>query len=84
MKRSTKYKEVNVCLLERKVLRNISKDGVARNKNVWSMIKPFLTNKCHINGEEIILKFDNETITEISVLGEMFKSHYINIVKKTP
>ena len=46
MKRSTKYKEVNVCLLERKVLRNISKDGVARNKNVWSMIKPFLTKGC--------------------------------------
>ena len=30
------------------------------------MIKPFLTNKVHINGEEIILKCDNETITDCS------------------
>ena len=36
------------------------------------MMKPFLTNKGHINGEEIILKCDNETITESSVLAEMF------------
>ena len=35
------------------------------------------------NGEEIILKCDNETITESSVLVEMFNSHYINIVEKT-
>ena len=33
------------------------------------MIKPFLTNKGHIDGEEIILKYDNETITESSVLA---------------
>ena len=38
------------------------------------MIKPFLTNKAHINEEEIILKCDNETITESSVLVEMLNS----------
>ena len=43
------------------------------------MIKPFLTNKGHINREEIILKFDNEAITESSVLA----SNCINIVEKT-
>ena len=47
------------------------------------MIKTFLTNKGDINGEEIILKCDNETITESSVLAEMFNSHYINIFEKT-
>ena len=36
------------------------------------MIKLFLKSKGHINGEEIILKCDNETITERSVLAEMF------------
>ena len=51
-----------MCLLERKVLRNILR----------SMIKRFLTNKGHISEEEIILKCDNETITESSVLAEMF------------
>ena len=39
------------------------------------MIKPFLTNKGYINREEIILKCDNETITEGSVLAEMFTLH---------
>ena len=39
------------------------------------MIKPFLTNKAHINREEIIFKCDNETITESSVLAEMFTLH---------
>ena len=47
------------------------------------MMKPFLTNKGHINGEETILKYANETITESSVLAEMFISHYINIIVKT-
>ena len=47
------------------------------------MIKLFLTNKGHINGEETILKCDNETVTESSVLAEMFNSNYINNEKKT-
>ena len=47
----------------KKYFKNISKDGVIANKIFWSMTKPFLANKCHINGEQIILKFDNETIT---------------------
>ena len=47
------------------------------------MIKPFLTNKGYINGEETILKCDNETVTESSVLAEIFNSYYINIVEKT-
>ena len=67
----------------KKYFKNISKDGVVSNKSFWTIMKPFLTNKGHINGEEIILKHDNETITESSVLAEMFNSHYINIVEKT-
>ena len=37
------------------------------------MIKPFL--KGYINGKETILKCDNETVTERSVLAEMFNSY---------
>ena len=37
---------------------------VVTNKNFSSMIKIFLTNKGHINEEEIFSKCDNETITE--------------------
>ena len=75
-----------MCLLERKALKyfkNISKGGVVSNKVFWSMMKSFLTSKGHINEEEIILKCDNETITENSLLAEMLNSHYINIVEKT-
>ena len=66
----------------KKYFKNIFEDGVVSNKNFGSMIKLFLTNDCHINGEEIILKYDNETITESSVLAEMFNSYYINIIWK--
>ena len=68
MKKNTKYNEINVRL---------------QKKKIWSTIKPFLTNKCHINWEEKILKFNNETIVDISVLVDMFSSHYKNIVEKT-
>ena len=47
------------------------------------MMKHFLKNYGHVKREEIILKCDNETMTESSVLDEMFNSHYINIVEKT-
>ena len=64
-----------MCLLKnsiKKYFKNISRDGVVSNKNFWNMMKPFLKNEGHIKGEEIILKCDNETITESSVLAEMF------------
>ena len=72
-----KYKiQRNKCMSLRKksiekYFKNISKEGVVSTKNFCSMTKPFLTNKGHINGEGIILKCDNETITESSVLAEM-------------
>ena len=65
-----------MCLLE-------SKAGVVTNKNFWSVIKTFPTNKDHINGEGTMLKCDNETISDSSVLAEMLNSHYINIFEKT-
>ena len=69
-----KYKiQRNKCVSPRKksikkYFKNISKDSVVSNKIFWSMAKPFLTNKGHINGAEIILKCDNENNhTELSV-----------------
>ena len=38
-----------------------------RKKRIWSIIKPSLSNKRHINGDEIILKNGNETITDSPV-----------------
>ena len=51
-----KYKiQRNKCVSLRKksinkYFKNISKDDVFRNKICWSMTKPFLTSKGHING----------------------------------
>ena len=47
------------------------------------MIKTFPTNKDHINGEGIMLKCDNETNSDSSMLAEMLNSHYITIFEKT-
>ena len=55
-----------------KYFKNITKEGVVSTKTFWDMRKPFLTNKGHIDREEIILKCDNETIAESSVLAEIF------------
>ena len=66
----------------KKYFKNIFNGGVVSNKVIWSMMKPFVTNEVYINGEETILEYANETITESSVLAEIFISHYINIVVK--
>ena len=65
-----------------KHFKNIAKDGIITNKNYYSLMKPFLTNKVHMNGEETISNTGNETTIDSSVLTEMFNSHYINILKK--
>ena len=47
------------------------------------MVKPFLTNKGHINGEEIILNMImKQPQIGRSVLTEMFNSYHKNVVKK--
>ena len=38
----------------KKYFKNISEESVVTKKNVWSMIKSFLTKKSDIKGEEII------------------------------
>ena len=59
----------------KKYFKNISKDAVVSNKNLWNVMKPFLINEDHLNGVEIIIKCGNKIITERSVLAEMFNSN---------
>ena len=82
MKTSTTQRNKFVSYRNKSIKKDISK-GAVKNNFFWSIIKPFLTNKGYINGVEITLKTDNETITYSSVLTEMFHSDYINIVAKT-
>ena len=52
-------------------------------KNFWKVIKPFLTNKGFIDGNEITIVDGDEIISEEKELVKIFNVHYINIVEKT-
>ena len=60
-----------MCIPQKEYFKNISKFGAVTNKKFWCVRKPFLTNNGRINWEEIILKTDNETTADSSVLAEM-------------
>ena len=59
----------------------ITEKGIISNKNFWYFVKPFLTNTDFIDSTDIILKLDNEIITEKTKLVERFNNHYVNIVE---
>ena len=42
----------------------VTKSGVNTNKEFWKIIKPFLTNKGFLSGNEIKLIENDEVITE--------------------
>ena len=67
MKKRTKYKKKKIESLRKKSIKkyfkDISKDTVVSNKNLWNVMKPFLINEDQVNGVEIILKCDNKIIT---------------------
>ena len=81
-------KQRNKCVsLRRKSIKkyfnNITNYEIATNKNFWNLIKLFLTNKGHLNHQDII-KFDvKKIITNETGLVEVFSNHYINIVEKS-
>lgn len=66
----------------KKYFKNISKDGVVANKSFRSLIKSFLINKGHIDREEIILKTDNEAITDSTVETEIFILDYVTYCRR--
>ena len=53
----------------KKYFKNIAKADVVTNKFFLSLIKPFLTNKGHVDRKKTILKTDNEAITDSLVVG---------------
>ena len=62
---------------------DVTQNGVLNNKNFWKVIKPFLTNKGCIEGNDITLIENDKAITNDKELAEIFNNHYINIVEKT-
>ena len=81
-------KQRNKCVsLRRKSIKKYFNDitnyGIATNKNFWNLIKPFLTNKGHLNHQDIMIFDGKKIITSETELVEVFSNRYINIVEKS-
>ena len=46
-------------------------------------MKPFLTNKGCLDNSDIMLRGDNEMITDHKRLAKLFNEHYINIERSS-
>ena len=60
-----------------------TKKVITTNKNFWTIIKPFLTNKGYLENNDITLIEENKVITSERELAKTFNEHYINIVEKS-
>ena len=81
-------KQRNKCVKLRKksiklYFSKIIQNGIVTNKNFWKVIKPFLTNKGCIDGNEISIVNGDEIISDEKELVKTFNEHYINIVKRS-
>ena len=45
------------------------------NKNFWNLIKPFLTNKDHLNHQDIMIFDSKKIITNETELVEVCNNH---------
>ena len=66
-----------------KYFSNITSKGIVTNRELWKTMKLFLTNKGCLNNSHIMLRGDNEMITNDKCLANIFNEHYINIVEQS-
>ena len=52
------------------------------NRNFWEIIKPFLSNKGHLENVDIMLNHNNKIVCNDHELVKVFNEHYINIIEK--
>ena len=62
---------------------NITSKGTVTNREFWKTMKPFLTNKGCLDNSDIMLRGDNEMITDDKRLAKLFNEHYINIIERS-
>ena len=62
---------------------NIISKGTVTNREFWKTMKPFLTNKGCLDNSDIMLRGDNEMITNDKRLAKLFNEHYINIIERS-
>ena len=62
-----KSKEIRVSIQKKKRIRNyfnkIVNENIATNRNFWNVIRPFFTNKGHLENAEIMLIQDKKIIS---------------------
>ena len=79
-------KQRNRCIaLRKKAIKNhfkkVTSDGLMSNKAFWDLVKPFLSNKGGMTGNEISLVNDDRIVTDDLELCEVYNDYYINIVE---
>ena len=68
---------------KRKYFEKVTKKCFVNNRAFWNTVKPFLTNKGFLTNDNIVIKNNDEIITNKNEIVELFNSHYVNIVEKT-
>ena len=80
-------KQRNLSVSQRKktksFFKNVTKRGITTNRNLWTFIKPFLTNEGFLEKNNITLIEENKVITVKREPEKNFNKHYINIVEKS-
>ena len=61
----------------------VTEGGVNTNKGFRKIIKPFLTTKGFLSGNEVTLIENDEVIAEEKILAEIILDHCTNIVKRS-
>ena len=59
----------------KKYFNDITNYGIATSKNFWNPIKAFLTNKGHLNHQDIMIFDGKKLITNETELIEVFNNH---------
>ena len=81
-------KQRNKCVaIRKKSIRNyfnkIANRNTVTNRNFWKIIKPFLSNKGHLENVDIMLNHNNKIVCNDHELVKVFNEHYINIIEKS-
>ena len=62
-----------------KYFRDRCSDGPKSGKEFWRTVKPFLSNKGHMAGQEIILQENETTVTDQMEVANILNDFYINV-----
>ena len=81
-------KRRNKCAsIPKKSIRNcfnkIANENIVTNRTFWKIIKPFITNKGHLENAEIMLIQGENIISTEHELVKVFNRHFINIIEKS-